>query len=197
MSSTAWAEREVILNRLFDAPRRLVFEAWTRPEHLTRWFTPKGCSVPFCELDFRPGGVWHYCMRLPDGSEDWIRSVYREIVEPERIVLTSTFVDEEGSLVLRPDRPREILTVATFAEQDGKPMVTDGPFSEAKEVLGGYWMIQVKSKEQAIEWAKRCPGSDNEVVEVRQVQELSDFPADVQQAAAGFSEMQSPSEPTT
>ena len=72
----------------------------------------------------------------------------------------------------------------------GKPEVTDGPFAEAKEVLGGYWMIQVGSKEEAIEWAKRCPASANEVVEVRQVQELSDFPADVQEAAAGFSEMQ-------
>jgi hypothetical protein len=57
----------------------------------------------------------------------------------------------------------------------GKPKVTDGPFSEAKEVLGGYWMIQVKSKEEAVEWAKRCPASDNEVIEIRQVQELSDF----------------------
>ena len=75
----------------------------------------------------------------------------------------------------------------------GKPKVIDGPFSEAKEVLGGYWMIQVKSKEEAIEWAKRCPGSENEVIEVRQVQELSDFPADVQEAAAGFQEMQSQS----
>ena len=72
----------------------------------------------------------------------------------------------------------------------GKPKVTDGPFAEAKEVLGGYWMIQVKSREEAIEWASRCPGSENEVIEVRQVQEMSDFPADVQEAAAGFSEMQ-------
>ncbi|MGE0120912.1 MAG: YciI family protein [Dongiaceae bacterium] len=72
----------------------------------------------------------------------------------------------------------------------GKPRVTDGPFAETKEVLGGYWMIQVKSKEEAIEWAKRCPASDNEVIEIRQVQEMEDFPADVQEAAAGFSEMQ-------
>jgi hypothetical protein len=72
----------------------------------------------------------------------------------------------------------------------GKPKVTDGPFAEANEVLGGYWMIQVKSKEEAVEWAKRCPASDNEVIEVRQVQEFSDFPADVQKAAAGFPEMQ-------
>jgi hypothetical protein len=72
----------------------------------------------------------------------------------------------------------------------GKPKVTDGPFAEAKEVVGGYWMIQVKSKEEAIEWATRCPASENEVIEVRQVQEFSDFPADVQEAAAGFQEMQ-------
>jgi hypothetical protein len=61
----------------------------------------------------------------------------------------------------------------------GKPKVTDGPFAEAKEVLGGYWMIQVKSREEAIEWAKRCPGSDNEVIEIRQVQEMADFSEEV------------------
>jgi hypothetical protein len=72
----------------------------------------------------------------------------------------------------------------------GKPKITDGPFTEAKEVVGGYWMIQVKSKEEAIEWASRCPGSENEVIEVRQVQEFSDFPTDVQEAVAKFPEMQ-------
>ena len=72
----------------------------------------------------------------------------------------------------------------------GKPIVTDGPFTEAKEVLGGYWMIQVKSKEEAIEWAKRCPASDNEVIEIRQVQELSDFAADVKKVVAKYPDMQ-------
>ena len=72
----------------------------------------------------------------------------------------------------------------------GKRTVTDGPFTEAKEVVGGYWMIQVKSKEEAVEWASRCPAGDNEVIELRQVQEMSDFPADVQEAAAGFPELQ-------
>ena len=75
----------------------------------------------------------------------------------------------------------------------GKPKVTDGPFAEAKEVLGGYWMIQVKSKEEAIEWASRCPASDNEVIEIRQVQELSDFPADIQEMAANLPELQAQS----
>jgi hypothetical protein len=76
----------------------------------------------------------------------------------------------------------------------GKPKVTDGPFTEAKEVIGGYWMIQVGSKGEAIEWAKRCPMSDNELIEIRQVQEFADFPSDVQEAASGFREMKARAE---
>jgi hypothetical protein len=64
---------------------------------------------------------------------------------------------------------------ARVSFKGGKPKVTDGPFAEAKEVLGGYWMIRVRSRDEAIEWAKRCPGSENEVIEIRQVQEMSDF----------------------
>src|SRR5580658_2962728 len=70
----------------------------------------------------------------------------------------------------------------------GQPTVTDGPFTESKEVIGGYWMIQVKSKEEAIEWASRCPGAENEVIEVRQVQEFADFTPEVQKAAEGYPE---------
>ena len=79
---------------------------------------------------------------------------------------------------------------ARVAFPGGKPKVIDGPFVETKEVVGGYWMIQVKSKEEAVEWASRCPASENEVIEVRQVQEFEDFPADVKEAAKGFKEMQ-------
>ena len=82
---------------------------------------------------------------------------------------------------------------ARISFKAGKPQVTDGPFIETHEVLGGYWMIRVKSKEEALEWAKRCPAGDNEIVELRQVQEFEDFPADVQQAAAGFEKMQAQS----
>jgi hypothetical protein len=74
----------------------------------------------------------------------------------------------------------------------GRPTVTDGPFSEVKEVLGGYWMIQVKSREEAIQWACRCPASEHEVIEIRQVQELADFPADVQQVVQSYAEPQQP-----
>src|SRR5512136_2843146 len=76
----------------------------------------------------------------------------------------------------------------------GKPKVANGPFAGAKETLGGFWIIQVNSKDEAIEWAKRCPASDNEIIEIRQVQELIDFPADVQAAAAGLTELQLHSE---
>jgi hypothetical protein len=76
----------------------------------------------------------------------------------------------------------------------GKPRVTDGPFIEAKEVVGGYWMIQVRSKEEAVEWASRCPASENEVIELRQVQEMSEFPPEVQQAAAQLLELRAQSE---
>ena len=83
----------------------------------------------------------------------------------------------------------EALQNAGVSFAGGKPKVSDGPFAEAKEVIGGYWMIQVKSKEEAIEWATRCPGSDNEILEIRQVHEMSDFPTDVQEAAKGFSDL--------
>lgn len=72
----------------------------------------------------------------------------------------------------------------------GKAKVTDGPFAEAREVVGGFWMINVASREEAVQWASRCPAAENETIELRQVMEMSDFPADVQQAAEGFTEMQ-------
>lgn len=77
-------------------------------------------------------------------------------------------------------------TGARVSFREGKATVTDGPFAEAKEVIGGYWIIQVRSREEAIEWAKRAPMSDNEVIEVRQIFEMQDFPGDVQKAAEGF-----------
>lgn len=75
---------------------------------------------------------------------------------------------------------------ARVSFKGGKPDVVDGPFAEAKEVLGGYWMIQVKSREEAIAWASRCPAADNEVIEIRQVMELADFPDDVQEVVASL-----------
>jgi hypothetical protein len=79
---------------------------------------------------------------------------------------------------------------ARVSFEAGTPKATDGPFAEAKEVVGGYWMIQAKSKDEAVEWAKRAPMSDGEIIEVRQVQEMADYPPDVQKAAEGFEKLQ-------
>src|ERR1700676_1674456 len=80
-------------------------------------------------------------------------------------------------------------TGARVSYTDGKATVTDGPFAEAKEAIGGYWIIQVRSREDAIEWAKRAPMANNEIIEVRQIYEMGDFPAYVQKAAEGFEEL--------
>ena len=96
---------------------------------------------------------------------------------------------QESGVLLALDGLRPLSAGARVSFKDGKPAVTDGPFAEAKEVVGGYWMIQVKSKEEAMEWAKRCPASPDEILEVRQVFEMDDFSDDLKKAAAGFSEI--------
>jgi len=97
---------------------------------------------------------------------------------------------QKAGVLLALDGLHPPSTGARVTFTGGKPRVTDGPFTEVKEVLGGYWMIDVKSREEAIEWATRCPAGDNETIEVRQVQEMDDFPPEVQAAAAGFADMQ-------
>jgi uncharacterized protein YndB with AHSA1/START domain len=82
------AERVLVLSRDFDAPRELVFQAWSSPEHLAHWFGPKDFTLPFCEVDFRVGGRYRLCMRSPDGKDYWVHGVYREILEPERLAFT-------------------------------------------------------------------------------------------------------------
>ncbi len=101
---------------------------------------------------------------------------------------------QEAAVLLSLEGLHPPSTGARVTFSRGKPTVANGPFAGAKETLGGFWMIQVNSREEAIEWAKRCPASDNEMIEIRQVQELADFPADVQAAAAGFKDMQHLSE---
>src|SRR6202451_2724193 len=98
---------------------------------------------------------------------------------------------QKAGVLLALDGLHPLSAGARVSFQDGKPTITDGPFTEAKEVIGGYWMIQVRSKEEALEWASRCPASDNEVIEVRQVHEFADFSPEVQEAAAKFPKLTS------
>lgn len=121
---------EVNSTRVFDAPRSLVFEVWTQPEHVRRWWGPKCYTAPFCTIDLRPGGVFLACMRSPEGQDFWTRGVFREVVELERLVYADAFADEKGNRVppshygLGADWPEETLVTVTFAEQGGKTRVT-------------------------------------------------------------------------
>ncbi len=123
------AEPEFVISHSFDAPRDLVFKEWTEAERLMRWWGPKGFTIPFCRVDLRPGGVWHYCMRSPEGRDYYEKSVYREIVAPERIVGAGGFVDTKGNPVSpsaygMPDFPNQMSMTVTFVERDGKTTVT-------------------------------------------------------------------------
>ena len=113
-------------------------------------------------------------------------------LDPERVKAMMRYNEElqQAGILITLDglHPPSMGARVSFAA--GKPVVTDGPFTESKEVLGGYWMIDVKSREEAIAWASKCPASENEIIEIRQVHEMSDFPEEIQQAAAGFTELQ-------
>lgn len=129
-------------------------------------------------------------LMIPKGYETATPGTVPDAKAVEAMMEYNEELQKAGVLVaLDGLHPPSMGARVTFA--DGKPKVTDGPFAEAKEVLGGYWMIKVKSKQEAVDWAKRCPAGPNEIIEIRQVQEMEDFPEDVQKAAAGFSEIKS------
>jgi uncharacterized protein YndB with AHSA1/START domain len=88
VSTVTAKDRELVIERLFNAPRDVVFEAWTKVEHVVNWFGPSGFSAPFCEIDFRVGGSYRICMRSPEGDDHWVQGEYREIRPPEQIVFT-------------------------------------------------------------------------------------------------------------
>lgn len=109
-------------------------------------------------------------------------------LDPERVAAMMRYNEalNDAGVLITLDGLHPPSTGARVSFATGAPVVTDGPFAEAREVLGGYWMIEVGSRDEAIAWATRCPASPNEIIEIRQVQEMSDFPPDVQAAAAGF-----------
>jgi len=113
-------------------------------------------------------------------------------LDPERIAAMMKYNEalQDAGVLITLDGLHPPSTGARVSFATGDPVVTDGPFTESKEVLGGYWMIDVASREEAIAWAKKCPASENEVIEIRQVQEMADFSEDVRKAAAGFAELQ-------
>ena len=116
-----------VISRVFDATRERVWQSWTEAERLKQWWGPKGFTVTHCKIELRPGGIMHYCLRMPDGNEMWGKFVYREIVKPERLVFVNSFSDPKGGVTRHPGHaswPLEMLSTVTFEAQGGKTKVT-------------------------------------------------------------------------
>jgi uncharacterized protein YndB with AHSA1/START domain len=121
------ADREIAITRVFDAPRDLVWKAVTESGRLAQWWGPKGFTMLVCDVDLRPGGVFRYAMRSPDGHDMWGKWVYREIVPPERLSSVVSFTDEQGNILRHPASPTwplEVLNTMTLSKQDGKTTMT-------------------------------------------------------------------------
>ncbi|HLO14378.1 MAG TPA: SRPBCC domain-containing protein [Anaerolineales bacterium] len=141
--------QEIIITRIFDAPRELIWKAWTDPEHFKQWWGPKDFTVPFCEIDLHVGGRYLNCMRSPNGKDYWSTGVYREIVPLERIVCTDSFSDPEGNIVpatyyeMSADFPLEMLVTVTFEDYEGQTKMTlkhtNLPAGEMSEQTGAGW----------------------------------------------------------
>lgn len=120
----------IVISRIFDAPRESVWKAWTDRDSLMRWWGPKSYTSPTYQIDLRVGGKYLFCMRSPEGKDIWGTGVYRELVEPERIVCSDSFADEKGNVVpasyygMESDFPLEMQVTVTFEEHGGKTKMT-------------------------------------------------------------------------
>jgi uncharacterized protein YndB with AHSA1/START domain len=125
-SATTQAD-EFVISRVANAPRSRVWKAWTDATELKKWWGPKGFEVVSTKVDLKPGGIFHYLLRSPNGQEMWGKFVYREIVPEERLVFISSFSDETAGVTrhpMAPDWPLKMLSVVSFAETEGKTTVT-------------------------------------------------------------------------
>ena len=146
-SSQSPPERELVIIRVLDAPRELVWKAFTESDRLAQWWAPADFTLLARTLDFRPGGVFHYATRSPEGQVTWGRLVYRDIQPPERLVFTNAFSDEDGNVTrapFSPTWPLEVLNTLTLSEADGKTTLTlrGGPINATEEEHETFWKAQ-------------------------------------------------------
>ena len=131
---TTPSDREIVMTRVFNAPRRLVWAAWTKPEFVARWFGADGWTVPVCEIDLRPGGSYRYVMRGPGGEEVTMRGIYRDVTPPERLVSTETF-EGFSEVGYRPED--QTVSTAVLTERDGKTIWTATIVYPSKAIRDG------------------------------------------------------------
>jgi uncharacterized protein YndB with AHSA1/START domain len=152
--------RDLVLSRVFFAPREVVWQAWTQPERLMRWFAPEPFTAVAAKVDLRPGGQFLYCMRSPEGAEFWGKGAYREIVPPERLVYVDSLADEEGNPVkpeqygLSPDYPAETVVTVTLEDQGKKTLLTlrhaGLPVGEASDMTEAGWRSQIDRLDEVL-----------------------------------------------
>lgn len=131
-------ENEFVIEKVINAPCDFLFRVWTEPEHLMHWWGPEGFIMDVCQVDLRPGGIFHYQMKSPDGADMWGKFVYHDIIPPEKLVFVVSFSDAEGNNTRHPlsaTWPLEILNTFVFEEQHGKTkMILRGiPFNANPE----------------------------------------------------------------
>jgi uncharacterized protein YndB with AHSA1/START domain len=118
-------EPELFITRIFNAPRELIFNIWTDPNHVVHWWGPLGFTAPFCNADIQKGGSFLYCMQSPEGKQYWSKGIYHEIIISKKIVSTMYFSDKKGNIVeptqygFGPEFPSEMLDIVTFEDHDG------------------------------------------------------------------------------
>ncbi len=152
------SRQEIIITRVFDAPRALVFQAWTDPRHLAQWWGPRGFTNPRCEIDVRPGGIIRIDMRAPNGAIYPMAGVYLEVIQPERLTYTSGALDENGKQLF------EFLHVVTFAERNGKTTLTIKSevvktTAQGRKYIGGFEAGMTQSLERLASLVAGMPGS--------------------------------------
>lgn len=151
----------IIITRTFNAPRELVWQAWTEPEHFMRWWGPQYFTAPVAKMELRVGGTYLACMRSPEGQDFYSTGVYREITPPQRLVFTDAFADAEGNVVpashygMGDDWPAEILVTVTLEEENGRTKLTmrqDGiPAGEMREQTSAGWSQSFDKLEAALD----------------------------------------------
>lgn len=150
---------ELIMERSFEAPRERVFSMFTEPDHIARWWGPTGWGTTVYKMEVKPGGIWHYCMRSPEGQEAWGKAIYREIEAPNRLVYVDTFSDEQENEV--EGLPTMLITTDFFAEGTGCKVVSATKFDSEEELKSVMEMGAVEGMAQTYdrleEYLKELP----------------------------------------
>ncbi len=158
------AKRQVVITRVLNAPRELVFKAFTDPKHLVRWYAPVGCTLHIASFDAREGGAFHTCIRSTQHHDCWCKGIFLEVAEPKRLVYTMAVADEQGNLVspadagMDPEWPAETVLTITFEEHDGSTKVTlhQTALESVAKRTGAYpsWLQMLDNLEEELKYVQ-------------------------------------------